>query len=79
MTQFLCATNQAIPPLLSQNEMKVKVYNSGGISHDAVLPLPTLCCRRHAAAAAAGAFIFIVILVAAIVAISVAVAAAAFS
>jgi hypothetical protein len=40
MTQLLCATNQTIPPLLSQDEMKVKVYNPGGISHDAALPLP---------------------------------------
>jgi hypothetical protein len=28
---FLCAINQTIPPFLLQDEMKVKVYNPGGI------------------------------------------------
>jgi hypothetical protein len=32
MTQLLCAVNQTIPPLLSQDEMKVKLYNPGGLS-----------------------------------------------
>ncbi len=48
MTQLLCAANQTIPPLLSQDEMKVKVYNPGTISRDAALPPPhCCCCRRH--------------------------------
>ncbi len=66
-------------------ERVVKVYNPGGINHDALLPLPMPCCRHHhhaaccAAAAATIAFVFIVVVVAAIVALSVAIAAAAFS
>jgi hypothetical protein len=46
MTQLVCAANQTIHPLLSQDEMKVKVYNPGGISHDAALPPPMPHCRR---------------------------------
>jgi hypothetical protein len=79
MTQLLCAANQAIIHLLSQDEMKVKVYNPGGISHDFALPPQMPCCRRHAAAAATVTFVFIVVIVAAIVAISVAITAAVFS
>jgi hypothetical protein len=33
MTQLLCAANQIIPSLFSQNEMKVKVYNPGNLNH----------------------------------------------
>ncbi len=35
MTQLLCAVDQTIPPLLStlsQDEMKIKLYNPGGLS-----------------------------------------------
>jgi hypothetical protein len=78
MTQLLCAVDQT---LLSQDEVKVKVYNPGDISHGAaLLPLMPLCGHPAAAAAAAtGTFVFIVVAIAAIVVVSVAVAAAAFS
>jgi hypothetical protein len=82
MTQLLCAADQIIPSLLSQDEMKVMVYNHGGISHDTTLPtLTPRCCRRAAAAAAAAAaaFVFIVVVIAAIISVSVAIAAVAFS
>jgi hypothetical protein len=32
MTQLLCVTDQTIPPLFSQDEMKVKVYMPGGFN-----------------------------------------------
>jgi hypothetical protein len=32
MTQLLCTINQTIPPLLSQDEMKIKLYSPGGFS-----------------------------------------------
>jgi hypothetical protein len=57
--------------------MKVKVYNPGGISHDAALMPPMLRCCRHCRAATATAvpFVFIIIVVAAIVTIAIVVAA----
>jgi hypothetical protein len=79
MTQLLCAANQTIPPLLSHDEMKVKVYNPGSISHDAALPRAACRAAHHAAIAAAVTFVSILIIVAAIVTVSVPVAAAAFS
>jgi hypothetical protein len=36
MTQLLCAINQTIPPLLSQDELKIKLYNPGGLSQKCI-------------------------------------------